>query len=116
MPYITHEERERFTPALASLAAAMDEDDVTAGQVNYLLCIVAKLYVDKKGARYATFNDVMGAFEGASAEFYRRVVAPYEDGKIRANGDVFAGDRIGDFEKGMTHVANPQPHDPRGSS
>lgn len=116
MPYIPHEERNRFSPALASLAAAIDEDDITPGQLDYLFCIVAKLYVDKKGARYATFNDVMGAFEGAAAEFYRRVVAPYEDGKIQANGDIFAGDLNRDFERGMTHVANPQPHDPRGSS
>jgi hypothetical protein len=33
-------------------------------------------------------NDVMGAFTGAQAEFYRRDVAPYEDAKIQQNGDV----------------------------
>jgi hypothetical protein len=34
-------------------------------------------------------NDVVGALDGAKAEFQRRVVAPYEDKKIRENGDVY---------------------------
>lgn len=111
MPYIPHEDRNRFRPALASLAAAIDEDDITPGQLDYLFCIVAKLYVDKKGANYTSFNDVMGAFKGASSEFERRMIVPYEEGKLRMNGDIFEGNLIQNFEHGMTHVASPQPHD-----
>ena len=41
------------------------------------------------GNSYATINDIIGALEGAKMEFYRRVVAPYEDEKIKENGDVY---------------------------
>jgi hypothetical protein len=34
-------------------------------------------------------NDVVGALEGAKAEFQRIVVAPYEDKKMAENGDVY---------------------------
>ena len=37
---------------------------------------------------YQTMNDIMGALAGAQIEFYRRKVAPYEDTKIKDNGDV----------------------------
>lgn len=33
-------------------------------------------------------NDCIGACEGAKLEFYRRVASPYEDVKIKQNGDV----------------------------
>lgn len=31
----------------------------------------------------------MGAVEGAKTEFYRRIAVPYEEKKIRENGDVY---------------------------
>lgn len=34
--------------------------------------------------------DAVGAIDGASKEFYRRVAVPYEDRKIAENGDVYA--------------------------
>jgi hypothetical protein len=38
--------------------------------------------------RYRDYHAVIGALEAAKLEFYRRQVAPYEDGKIAENGDV----------------------------
>lgn len=41
---------------------------------------------------YATNNaeaDALGALECCKLEFYRRVAVPYEDGKIKTNGDVY---------------------------
>ena len=38
---------------------------------------------------YAVYNRAMGVFDCAAREFYRRVVAPYEDKKIMENGDVY---------------------------
>jgi len=35
----------------------------------------------------------MGALNGANQEFYRVVVAPYEDAKISENGSVYCLDR-----------------------
>ncbi len=43
------------------------------------------------GPHYQQFNDVMGVLACAQAEIYRRIIAPYEDVKIRENGDVYSG-------------------------
>lgn len=60
-----------------------------AGELNYILTRVALRYVKAKGeTRYQHINDVLGAFDGATREFYRCVAAPYEDIKRRENGDV----------------------------
>jgi hypothetical protein len=45
--------------------------------------------MDAKGKNYQTVNDIVGALEGAKMEFYRRAAAPYEDLKIKENGDVY---------------------------
>lgn len=61
----------------------------TPGELNYALTLELKEYISKKGLSYQTINDIVGALEGAKLEFYRRVAAPYEDTKIRENGDVY---------------------------
>lgn len=60
------------------------------GELNYLFTIIAKSYFKAHG-NYQGINDILGAFEGAKAEFYRRVAVPYEDKKIADNGDVYDG-------------------------
>lgn len=62
---------------------------VNAGELNYLFTCIIRNYVRKHGLRYQQINDVVGALEGAKAEFQRRVVVPYEDSKIAENGDVY---------------------------
>lgn len=79
MPYIKQAARFR-----------LDHDEPqTAGELNFALTEVVDMYVQCHGKRYQTFNDIMGALDGAAREFYRRVVAPYEDKKIAENGDVY---------------------------
>jgi hypothetical protein len=47
-------------------------------------------YITDKGPyNYQTLNDVMGALAGAQMEFYRKVVAPYENKKEIINGSVY---------------------------
>ena len=65
------------------------EPMLTPGDLNYCLTKVANEYMRYHGVSYQTCNDVLGAFDGASKEFYRRVVAPYEDRKLEQNGDVY---------------------------
>jgi hypothetical protein len=60
-----------------------------AGELNRAITKLLVKYVHDQKPRYETFNDVMGALEAAKAEFYRRVVAPYEDKKIVENGDIY---------------------------
>lgn len=61
----------------------------TSGELNYAFTTVINKYLAKHGKSYARFNDVIGALEGAKLEFYRRIVVPYEDQKIKENGDVY---------------------------
>lgn len=78
MPYILQSQRER---------AAKEPEN--AGELNFALANLIKGYLRYTGTRYQSLNDVLGALEGAKLEFYRRVVVPYENGKIEENGDVW---------------------------
>jgi len=64
-------------------------DPKTAGELNYVLTTQLVNYVFLHGESYQSYNDVMGALEGAKLEIYRRQIAPYEDIKARENGDVY---------------------------
>lgn len=61
----------------------------TAGELNWALTRTLVSYLSDHGESYQTYNDMMGALEGAKLEFYRRKIAPYEDQKIRDNGNVW---------------------------
>ena len=98
MPYITEERRNEmvelpsFTPFKSSrrnLGVAMGEAMENGGDLQYMLAEVIQRYLERKGLRYARCEEVMGALDGASKEFYRKVVAPYEETKIRENGLVY---------------------------
>lgn len=81
MPYIDHQARSLIDGGCTPL---------NAGQLNYAITKLALAYIDAHGPlSYQLINDVMGALTGAQQEFYRRVAAPYEDQKMRINGDVY---------------------------
>lgn len=81
MPYIKKEDRD----ALLTRARGPQ----TQGELNYSITVLLIYYMNCKGKSYQTINDILGALDGASKEFYRRVAAPYEDTKIAENGDVY---------------------------
>lgn len=68
------------------------------GELNYLLTKLVHEYVQRQGVSYATLNEALGVLEAAKAEFYRAVVAPYEDAKLLANGPISALDQP-EFQK-----------------
>jgi hypothetical protein len=80
MPYVDPKTRE-----------ALDEGQPMAGpgDLNYLITKLLLRYWTNSNRRYQDINDIMGALSGAQAEFYRRVAVPYEEKKIRENGDVY---------------------------
>lgn len=88
MPYIKVEERSRYEEVirqLVELLSSIAEED-RDGHVNYVVTVLLKrLYQPPKYKRY---NKAMGVLECIKQEFYRRVVSPYEDQKIRESGDV----------------------------
>ncbi len=80
MPYIKQHRRE-----------ALEEGDTPKGpgELNYVFTLIANKYIEQWGLNYANMNDIVGALEGAKIEFCRRVMAPYEDIKIKENGDCY---------------------------
>lgn len=60
-----------------------------AGPLCYALTKQINDYRLRLGDSFATFADILAALEATKIEFYRRVVAPYEDKKCAENGDVF---------------------------
>lgn len=80
MPYLTQEAR---TKVIDNGFKATQ-----AGELNYVITLIIKEYW-QHDPRYQTANDIVGALECAKQEFIRRIVNPYEDEKIRTNGDVY---------------------------
>lgn len=61
---------------------------VTPGDLTYIFTREAVAYLgDKYG--FSDLAEAIAALECAKLELYRRLAAPYEDGKIVDNGDVF---------------------------
>ncbi len=83
MPYIKLQQREEIELG--------GREPADAGELNYCITRLLMQYLTNHGLSYASINDILGALEGAKGEFYRRVAAPYEDGKIQTNGDVYEG-------------------------
>lgn len=79
MPYIDQQDRDRL----------MVDVPKTAGELNYKITLLLIQYLTTKGESYQTYNDMIGALEGAKLELYARKVRLYEDKKIIRNGDVY---------------------------
>lgn len=91
MPYLTKKIKEH----LIKLNPVYHfNDPIEPGELNFLITTMCLRYLKRptnKGGRYTyrDINEVMGALECAKQEFYRRVAVPYEDQKIKENGDVY---------------------------
>jgi len=85
MPYIVQAEREDFDDPIADILSLIDNTK-RDGQLNYIISsLVDELY----GNNYKDLNAAIGMLECVKQELYRRVIAPYEDTKIKENGDVY---------------------------
>lgn len=85
MPYIKQNHRDKFTKILDGITYRL----ITGpGDLNYLITMIIKDYVQASGDTYATFNEVVGVLECVKQEFYRRDVTTYEEKKIKENGDI----------------------------
>lgn len=86
MPYIKPEQRKELECDCGCLPFRTMSNP---GELNYKITLLLLDYLNVHDLKYQTINDIMGALEGAKAEFYRRVAIPYEDKKIKENGDVY---------------------------
>jgi hypothetical protein len=87
MPYIKTEKRKLYDNDIENIVSTLKEQPLMEqdGDLNYIVTsIIKRLYAP----RYFNYNRAIGVLESIKAEFYRRAVAPYEDLKIKENGDV----------------------------
>ncbi|MGH7911871.1 MAG: DUF6899 family protein [Candidatus Dormibacteraceae bacterium] len=87
MPYIKDELRPPLDERIEGLVAAIEAlpSDQRDGAFNYATTrALRRLYP----LSYYNLNRAMGVLSCIQSELYRRVVGPYEDTKIRENGDV----------------------------
>jgi len=88
MPYI----QPRYRPDIDKLIAPLAEHiaalplEKQDGAFNYAVTKLLKALYSK--GDYFTYNRSMGALSAVMAEWYRQAVVPYEDAKIKENGDV----------------------------
>lgn len=100
MPYTTQEDRKQ---KLYALDGDSVDDAITflstyiynfdahkaKGAANYIITrILSEGIAPGQQYNYSRINDIIGVLECAKLEFYRRIAAPYEDVKIRENGDI----------------------------
>jgi hypothetical protein len=94
MPYISKERRKFFDKHINEIVDNLYENrnevnntSFNSGDLNYVISkVVWKLF--NKNKKYNTANGLVGVLECVKQEFYRRQVVPYEDGKIKSEGDI----------------------------
>ena len=87
MPYIKPEQRKKFEEVLEYLDRFIRIEN--CGELNYLLTKVILIYLNQKGERYQTYNDIIGVLECIKQELYRKKIAEYENLKENQNGTIF---------------------------
>jgi hypothetical protein len=91
MPYVNSQSRN----ALQKRAEKLSKDCETGGDLNFVVTVMLHRWLYDHGTRYVELNKLMGVLECAKEEFYAKVVRPYEDQKIKQNGDIaLLGDKI----------------------
>lgn len=98
MPYVDRDTRVALSTPLHDLLevarnelAGKDPAEF-AGVVNYIATKIATELLPTK--KYWALELASGALRGAAREFERRVIAMYENQKIRENGDVYSKELV----------------------
>ena len=91
MPYVKQSYRGVYAKGIKSIREAFAGVGAGDGELNYVLTSVALAWLDyhQPPHGYAMLSGVVKALECAKLEFYRRRMAPYEDEKIKENGDIY---------------------------
>ena len=92
MPYIKPERRPEvlsYSDNRTGIEVKV-RDLMGPGELNFALTSIILDYIEGlKPMSYSKINEVIGVLECVKLEFYRRAAAPYEDIKIKENGDVY---------------------------
>jgi len=77
MPYISKQRKETII------------EPKNSGELNYMVTKLLITYLKNNKINYQVCNDIVGALDNAKDEFRRRIQHPYENNKIKENGDVY---------------------------
>jgi len=96
MPYINESDRQRLDPAIEEMVRTLNNqllfpDDPKSfqnllGDINYSFSRILGQLMGKPS--YTKIAMITGVLENIKQEFYRRIASPYEDIKIKENGDL----------------------------
>lgn len=87
MPYIVPERRILLDSAIDHLFLNLEVQGFKDGDLNY--CISRLLALKwKQNPSYSLAAMFKGVLGNVADEFYRRFAAPYEDNKMKQNGDI----------------------------
>lgn len=91
MPYIPVELRQRFDEGIGTLADALGEPtELCCGELNYVITsLIVETLRNLDAGGYRVYNEIIGVLECVKQEYYRRIVAPYENEKWANSKDVF---------------------------
>lgn len=91
MPYLKTKDRDIINATggdkVTNYLAKLDAKEM-AGALNYLNFRIVKKWTEKNGKRYWIFALIIGTLVCCLLEIYRRLIAPYENQKIKESGDV----------------------------
>ena len=87
MPYVLQNQRPALDDVLGPVVSKLQSlpENEQDGALNYIVTRIIKQVYPKK---YFHYNRAMGVLASITHELYRRVIGPYEDEKIKENGDV----------------------------
>ena len=91
MPYIENDDKPIYESGIQYISDAFAAVGAGDGDLNYVLTKVAIAWLTyhQPPYNYSLRSDVMKAFTCAGFEWYERVMRPYEERKMRANGDCY---------------------------
>lgn len=84
MPYTSQDRRGTEDDLRAVVHPEWEQGDLT-----WAIATLMDEFIVTHGISYAKLSSVRAAAQDAADEWYRRVMAPYEDKKITENGDVY---------------------------
>lgn len=85
MPYIKQERRDLLDPSIDEVIFALAQMDAGMGDLNY---VVTRLMIGMGAQGYTEMSAVRAVANDAADEYYARLMRPYEDRKIKDNGDI----------------------------
>lgn len=88
MPYIQQEQRDKFDQQISNLSEAIEKNTNEISIDGVLNYIISRLIHEHYTPSYFNYNKAIGMLECAKLELYRRLIGPYEDTKIKINGDL----------------------------